>query len=57
MLAFPESIDLSPEVIERHRRRAHELRAASVRQWFRQLCHALRHLVGAPGAGRPAAVG
>lgn len=56
MLTFPESVDLSPEVIERHRQRAHDLRAAAMRAAFAQVVRALKRLAGAPGAGRPATV-
>jgi hypothetical protein len=45
---------VTPEMIERHRRRAHALRAEAFRAAFGQLARAVRRLFGAQGAGRPA---
>lgn len=47
-------VTATSDLIEFHRRRAHALRAAALHAAFGQMARALKRLVGAPGAGRPA---
>lgn len=49
-------VTVTSELIEFHRQRAHALRAAAFRAALGQLARAVKRLMGAPGADRPATV-